>query len=82
MELTHNRLHDWLQLIRAEFDEIPDLQLTQAQVEELWQLDSTVAESLLSALVAAGFVNRTRQGMYLWRDVDGREYDAARMRKR
>jgi hypothetical protein len=40
MVAAHAHVHDWLQLIRAEFDEIPDLQLTQRQVENLWELDS------------------------------------------
>jgi hypothetical protein len=28
-------LHDWLQLVRAEYEELPDLRLTPAEVEQL-----------------------------------------------
>ena len=58
-------VQDWLRLIRGEFEELPDLQLTQRQVEELWGLETAVAEALLGALVAAGFLKRTRHGTYV-----------------
>src|SRR5262245_53792220 len=45
-------VQDWLRLIRAEYDEIPDLQLTRAQAEQLWGIDTLVADALLGALVA------------------------------
>lgn len=62
-------LHEWVQLIRAEYEELPDLQLTQPQVEDLWGLDTTVAEVLLSALVSTGVLNRTPQGVYVRGDT-------------
>lgn len=62
-------VQDWLRLIRAEFDELPDLELTQPQVEELWGLEGAVAEALLGALVAAGFLKKTRQGTYVRGDA-------------
>jgi hypothetical protein len=62
MATGQTQLQDWLMLVRAEFDELPDLELTRPQVEELWDLEATVAEALLSALVSAGFLRRTRQG--------------------
>lgn len=58
-------LQDWLQLIRAEYEELPDLRLTQSQVEELWGLDTTVAGALLGALVSAGVLNKTPEGAYV-----------------
>ncbi len=36
-------------MIRAEDEELSDRQLSDLQVEELWGLDTTVAETLLSA---------------------------------
>jgi hypothetical protein len=51
--------------MRAEFEEIPDLQLTRAQAQQLWGLDSVVTEGLLDALVAAGFLKTTRRGTYV-----------------
>jgi hypothetical protein len=58
-------LHDWQELIRAEYEELPDLQLTQSQVELLWTLDSATAEKILSALIKNGFLKLTRRGRYV-----------------
>jgi hypothetical protein len=58
-------LHDWQELIRAEYEELPDLQLTQSQVEVLWTLDSVSAEKILAALVKNGFLKFTRRGKYV-----------------
>jgi hypothetical protein len=58
-------LKDWLQLIRAEYDEQPGLRLTQSQVEDLWALDATVAQALLGALVSAGILKRAHDGTYV-----------------
>jgi hypothetical protein len=63
------QLQDWSQLIRAEYEELPDLQLTQSQVEELWGLDTSVADALLSALVAAGVLKKTHHGAYVRADA-------------
>jgi hypothetical protein len=65
MATCHIQLRDWMPLIRAEFDELPGLQLTQAQVEELWGLKADAAAAILDALVAAGFLTRTGQGTYV-----------------
>jgi hypothetical protein len=58
-------LYDWQTLIRAEFEELPDLQLTQSQVEVLWTLDSPTAEKILGALVKNGFLKQNRRGKYV-----------------
>jgi hypothetical protein len=63
------QLQDWSQLIRGEYEELPDLQLTQFQIEELWGFDATVADALLSALVSAGVLKKTHQGVYVRADV-------------
>ena len=44
---------DWLQLIRAEYHEIPGLHLTKPQVQRLWNLDADVRP------VTGGARNRT-----------------------
>ena len=62
-------LQDWSQLIRGEYEELPDLQLTQSQVEELWGLDTPVADALLGALVSAGVLTKTPHGTYVRTDV-------------
>ncbi len=65
MVTGQRHLRDWLQLIRAEFEELPGLELTQTQAAELWDLDADVADALLGALVAARVLRRTRQGTYV-----------------
>jgi hypothetical protein len=60
---------DWLQLIRAEYLEIPGLSLTKSQVQRLWGLDPVTSETVLAALVDAKFLRRTRQDAYVRADV-------------
>lgn len=43
----------WLELIRAEYREMPCLRLTKPQMQRLWGLDSHVCDALVDALVAA-----------------------------
>jgi hypothetical protein len=57
-------IHDWLQLIQAEYLEVPGLHLTRQQAEGLWGLDTLTSEALLDALVDARFLRRTRDGRY------------------
>ncbi len=52
---------DWLQLIRAEYLELPGLRLTKPQVKRLWGLDDVTSTALLSALVEVKFLKRTRR---------------------
>jgi hypothetical protein len=65
---TH--VNDWLQLIRAEYLEIPGLCLTREQAERLWDLDPVTSEVLLAALVDANFLRFTRQSAYVRADDD------------
>lgn len=56
---------DWLQLIRAEFHEIPGLHLTKRQFQRLWNLDPMTCDVLLEALETTRFLRRTHQGAYV-----------------
>jgi hypothetical protein len=56
---------DWIQLIRAEYHEIPGLHLTKAQVTRLWNLESTMCDAVLEALEGARFFRRTHTGAYV-----------------
>jgi hypothetical protein len=58
----------WLQIIQAEYREMPCLSLTRAQVQRLWGLDSFVCDALLDALVAARVLRRTMNGLYVKAD--------------
>jgi hypothetical protein len=62
-------LQDWSRLIRGEYEELADLQLTQSQVEDLWGLDTAAANALLTELVSAGVLRKTHAGAYVRADV-------------
>lgn len=68
MLLAETTTSDWLKLIRAEYLEVPGLQLTELQARRLWGLDPVTCEALLSALLDVNFLKRTRQGAYMRAD--------------
>ena len=49
---------------RAEYLEMPGLQLTVAQAARLWHLDLASSEGVLSTLVENRFLIRTRSAAY------------------
>lgn len=55
----------WLGLIRAEYLEMPGLQLTLPQACRLWHLDTLMSSTLLGALVDTKFLRRTPSGTYV-----------------
>jgi len=65
---TQPSIPRWLELMRAEYTEIPGLSLTEPQVRRLWGLDALTAEALLSALLDVGFLRRTHRGTYVRSD--------------
>jgi hypothetical protein len=62
---------DWIQLVRAEYLEMPGLQLTRNQVQRLWGLDTFRCEAILEALIDAKFLRRTHGGAYVLADGGG-----------
>lgn len=50
--------------IKAEYREMPGLSLTRTQAQRLWQIDETTCRTLLSRLVAVGFLQLTAKGHY------------------
>ena len=54
---------------RSEYLEMPGLSLTQAQAQRLWGLDAQACETVLAALLQAGFLRRTSQGGYVRGDA-------------
>jgi hypothetical protein len=50
--------------IKAEYREMPGLSLTRTQAQRLWQLDEGTCRTLLSRLVATGFLQLTAKGHY------------------
>jgi hypothetical protein len=54
-----------LRRVQGEFIEMPGLRLTIAQAQRLWGLDRAACDALLSALVEAKFLFRTRDGAFV-----------------
>ena len=65
MPAADNTIADWLQLIRAEYLEIPGLQLTKPQAQRLWGFDAAMCDAVLAALVDVRFLKRTRGDAYV-----------------
>jgi hypothetical protein len=55
----------WLGLIRAEYLEMPGLDLTKPQFCRLWGLQPEKCDALLAALVGAEFLRLTSRGVYV-----------------
>jgi hypothetical protein len=56
---------DWIELIRAEYHEMPGLHLTRSQVQRLWNLEIRMCDAVLEALETTGFLRRTHTGAYV-----------------
>ena len=54
-----------LRRVQGEYMEMPGLCLTEAQARRLWGLDEASCDALLSALVDAKFLFRTRGGSFM-----------------
>jgi hypothetical protein len=58
---------DVIELMRMEYAEIPDLELTFWQVQRLWNLTGEQCDRALGALTASGFLAQTHSGAYIRR---------------
>jgi hypothetical protein len=56
------RVTDLVRLIRSEYDEMPGLCLTPAQMQRLWLLEPGTCDQVLRALVDAGYLRLTSIG--------------------
>lgn len=54
--------------VRAEFLEMPGLQLTVPQARRFWGLDQDLCDAILARLVEVRFLRRTADGMYARHD--------------
>jgi len=50
--------------IKAEYLELPGLQLTPWQAQRLWGLDQVQCDAILEVLVETSFLRKTRNGAY------------------
>ena len=62
--MASQRIEDALQLLRAEYLDMPGLSLTPVEVEGLLDLDPPTAETILQALEASRFLERTPDGRF------------------
>ena len=58
------QVQDAMELIRLEYAENPELQLTFWQARHLWRLSDELCERALAGLVRSGFLIRTSEGGY------------------
>jgi hypothetical protein len=65
MPSGHLRVSEWLQCIRAEYQEMPGLSLNKEQMQKMWGLDAFVCDALVDALVAARVLRRRVGGAYV-----------------
>jgi hypothetical protein len=54
-----------LDLIHAEYREMPGLRLTQRQIERFWSLDSATCTRTVAALVDSHVLKQTPEGLYV-----------------
>ena len=54
-----------LRRVQSEFLEMPGLRLTEPQARRLWNLDARTCAALLTVLVDANFLFRTRDGAFM-----------------
>ena len=55
----------WLDIVRAEYLEIPGLHLTKAQMQRLWSFDQQICDRVLNALIGANFLKRADRDGYV-----------------
>ncbi len=67
--LQQTGISHMLELIRAEYREMPCLSLTKPQMRRLWGLEAMVCDALVDALVAARVLRKTAADTYV--SVDG-----------
>ena len=59
------RVPKLMQVVRAEYAEMPGLSLTLFQAQRLWAADRQTCESVLMALITRGFLRRTSDGRFI-----------------
>jgi hypothetical protein len=57
-------LAERLRVVRAEYLEVPGMQLTKAEIQRLWGLDAQTCNALVGTLVASRFLRLTRHDRY------------------
>ncbi len=58
-------------LIRAEYQEMPGLSLTRAQIQRLWRLDALTCDVVINTLVLARVLRKTARNGYVLANAGG-----------
>ena len=66
--LSRDAAHDWVELMRAEYMEMPGLALTKPQACRLWGLDADTCDVLLDEMVDTHFLRKTAHNLYVRAD--------------
>ena len=70
--LQERDLAPWRELVRADYDEMPGMQLTLKQGQRLWNVDADTCREILESLVETRYLVCTPQGKYGRADcIDG-----------
>jgi len=65
MSTLNMTTYSWLRLVRAEYQDIPGLQLTERDIRRQWGMDPLVCQELLAELTRIGFLKQTGTGRYV-----------------
>ena len=67
--LSREAANDWVELMRAEYLEMPGLALSKPQARRLWGLDGDTCDLLLDEMVNTNFLKKTPQNLHVRVDV-------------
>jgi len=56
----------WMDRVRADYLEMPDLALTKWQMQHFWLVDEDTCEALIERLVASDFLYLRADHKYAW----------------
>jgi hypothetical protein len=65
MTVNDSTMEGWLHLIKAEYLEMPGLNLTKPQVQRLWNLEAKTCDTLLDTLTTDHFLEKTDHESYV-----------------
>ena len=54
-----------MELVRAEYGEMPGLSVTLSQAQRLWAVDHATCEEVFSRLISEGVVRKTSKGRFV-----------------
>jgi hypothetical protein len=62
--VTVTLLAAWMDRVRSEYLEMPELTLTRCQMQRMWLLDPWLCDAVVDGLVASGFLRRRPDNSY------------------